>query len=851
MRKDLLTMTFRVIVAFAVSLLPYSAKAAITEAKGWFESLYVQWQPVAGATDYNVYLKTSGGEYAKIDKELVRQYPDYFRADAVGLKAGRYSVKVVPVKDGAESAGEAMETSLLDVTAHDRSGFAHVGMPDGIGAYQNDGTLKPGAKVIYVYADNAKTVSTEVVTNSKGTKTKGVGLQNIIYLYQKGYDKTPLDIRIIGTIKKENMDELGSSAEGLQIKGGSDYQDMPITIEGIGTDAAINGFGMLLRSVKGVELSNFAVILCMDDCLSLDTKNSNIWIHNMDFFYGNTGGDSDQAKGDGTVDIKAASKNVTLSYCHFYDSGKASLGGMSNEVTTAYHTYHHNWFDHSDSRHPRVRVQFFHVYNNYYDGNSKYGVGMTSGGSAFVEKNYFRNCKYPMLTSKQGTDAEGEGTFSGEPGGVIKAFDNIITNARKVQYYDGAQTNGKWDAVRVTRRDEAVTAKAYSGGTSYNSDADLAARTTYIENKMDEASDVPAIVRGWLGAGRMGHGDIKWTFNNSKQDENYGVIADMKTMLLQYTSTLVGFADGTKISNGGALKTVDGGDGKGIDQEVNDAYIPSYVAGGGGEIIPPTPEGSNDASCTFAIDGTSISFESSYTHRVPYTAAEAYYVISLTPAEGAKVSNVSGAERQEDGTYTIAAPQCGETATAVFVIVAENGATVRTYTINIAKGVDPSTVPAKDICHFTDKKPSLAGITVTGNYSTSKGSVTYDEVEYSTCVKMESSTSITITPATDSRITLVFDTPAKALKLNGAKQTTDASGQYSFDALGNTTYTLTKGDSINLFLIVIQKSSTTGVESVSLDNASAPEYNIAGQRISNGKKQIVIRNGKKVIKGGL
>lgn len=106
--------------------------------------------------------------------------------------------------------------------------------------------------------------------------------------------------------------------------------------------------------------------------------------------------------------------NITVSYNHFYDCGKTSLGGMKSETTDCWMTYHHNWFDHSDSRHPRIRTAFYHVYNNYFDGVSKYGVGVTTGGSSFVEANYFRNCKYPMLISKQGTDAEGDGTFSGE-----------------------------------------------------------------------------------------------------------------------------------------------------------------------------------------------------------------------------------------------------------------------------------------------------------------------------------------------------------------------------------------------------------------------------------------------------
>lgn len=557
-----------------LALLCLPASAAITKSGGWLETAYAEWQPVTGAASYNVYI-CHDGQATLLDAPLVRRYATCFRADAPGLKAGEYTMRV----DALDNAGAVLSsesTPSLTVTAHDRSGFAHVGMADGIGAYRNDGTLKSGAKVIYVTAANARTVTTTVLKDK--TQTTCVGMQAIIDAYQKGSDHTPICFRLIGTIKKADMPTLSSSAEGLQIKGKTDYSDMPITIEGIGRDATIHGFGMLLRNCKGVELRNFGIMLCMDDALSLDTKNSNIWIHNIDFFYGSTGGDSDQAKGDGTCDIKASSTNVTVAYCHFFDNGKSSLGGMSNESTACRHTFHHNWFDHSDSRHPRIRVQFFHVYNNYYDGNAKYGVGAAQGGTAFVEQNYFRNCHYPMLSSKQGTDAEGDGTFSGEPGGVIKAFDNVIVGNRQTLYYTPGQTDGHWDAVLAQSRDEQVTATAYDGATPYNNDADRDCRTQYIENRIDAPQDVPAIVTRW--AGRMDGGDFHWAFRNATQDENYAVIAELKTAITAYQSQLIGLADGTTLPNGGATADFNGGDGQGLTPEENNAYVPSWVQGG-------------------------------------------------------------------------------------------------------------------------------------------------------------------------------------------------------------------------------------------------------------------------------
>lgn len=552
---------------------------AITQTIGWFESGAVKWTPTAGQT-YTVSVRPEGGSYTALDAELVRNYGSYYRADAVGLAAGNYQFKI------EASNGDVVETSFV-AHAHDRSGFAHSDMPNGIGAYKNDGTLKAGARVFYVTANTAKTIHMDVKQDSKGSTLSCTGLQTIIDAYQKGYENTPLCIRIVGKVAKTDLDKISSSAEGIQIKGKGVYSDMPITIEGIGNDATVHGFGFLIRNAKGVEFRNFAIMCCLDDCLSFDTGNSNCWVHNMDLFYGSTGGDADQAKGDGTVDVKGKSKLFTVSYNHFYDCGKTSLGGMDGSTgeNGCYHTYHHNWFDHSDSRHPRIRSQFFHVYNNYYDGVSKYGVGAAAGGaSAFVERNYFRNTKYPMLSSKQGTDAEGDGTFSGEDGGVIKAYDNIIINARKVQYWSAAvQANGKWDAYLAQTRTEQVPTSvvSYSGSYPYNYAAERALLSTYIENKMNYADEIPDLVRGELGAGRMEHGDFDWKFRNSEQDDNYAVIADLKAAVVGYESTLIGLANGTTVSpRTPAANTVVGGDGQGVSEDENDSYIPAWAGGG-------------------------------------------------------------------------------------------------------------------------------------------------------------------------------------------------------------------------------------------------------------------------------
>lgn len=510
-------------------------KVKIIEAQGWLETAYVKFEKMAGIKTYHVYVNGK-----TIDTQLVRDYGSYGRADAIGLEAGTYTMKVVPVgDDGQEFSACAAEAANLNVRAINRNGYAHHNASEGIGAYNNDGTLKAGARVIYVTKDNAKTVTLGMNTGKKEeTRT---GIQDILKAYEKGAETRPLAIRIVGQLKKDDMPELGSSAIGLQVKGKS--QNMNLTIEGVGNDATLHGFGVLCRNCRHVELRNFAVMMHPEDGISFDTNNEHIWGHHLDIFYGeNKGGD--KAKGDGSFDVKGT-KYCTVSDNHFWDSGKCHLNSNGDEVD--YVTYHHNWYDHSDSRHPRVRKsQHLHVFNNYYDGNAKYGVGATTGSCIFSENNYFRSCAKPMLISMQGTDTKmgtdesSAPTFSKEDGGIIKSFGNIMTGSYTYVPYSPANTV-QFDAYEATTRDEQVPASvvAKKGGTGYNN---FDTASDFYQYSPDAANDVPAVVTGSYGAGRCEHGDFQYTFDNGTQDKNSEVITDLSDKLKNYTNTaLTGF----------------------------------------------------------------------------------------------------------------------------------------------------------------------------------------------------------------------------------------------------------------------------------------------------------------------
>lgn len=661
----------------------------ITEAKGWQESAYLKWAPFEGASSYNVYVDDK-----KIDAQLVRQYASYYRADVLGLKEGTYSVKVVPVNaEGKEIAG-ANTASNLVVKSYNREGFAHFKYA-GVGAYNNDGTLKAGAKVLYITAKTAKTVSTTVNTGKLETIT---GLQSIIDAYSKGKDKTPIAFRIIGKVNLSDLDHISSSAEGLQIKGAM----MNMTFEGVGDDATVYGFGFLLREAESVEFRNFAIMRCLDDAMSLDTKNYHVWIHNMDLFYGKKGSAADQAKGDGTVDIKGDSKYVTVAYNRFWDNGKASMCGMKSETGENWITYHHNWFDHSDSRMARVRTMSVHMYNNYYQHNDVYGIGATSGSSVFMESNYFDAVKRPIMSSLQGTDAKGDGTFSGEKGGLIKAYGNVFANKpANFSYIPYAENNTSFDAYEVSDPSEQVPAsvKTLVGGTSYNNfDTNSSLMYAYVA---DKAEDVPSIVEGFYGAGRLNHGDIDFvipdeTVVTNGHQQPWPALA---SILDAYTSGVVKvFGESNASGEGGSAE---GGS-----------------TGGSGE------GGSTGGSTGGTTEGGS----------------------TVTPIEGT-------------------------------VLVT-----------------------------FTDSKPSSSIVTVSGNYATNKGTATIDGTSYSTCVKMESATNISVTVDKKVTMTLYFssaDSKTNA-KIDGKKPAEvnaviDSTAKTMTVTLDAGSHTITKQDTCNLF----------------------------------------------------
>jgi pectate lyase len=630
----------------------------IYESSGWLEAAYVEWKPTStdGIYEYEVSYSKDGTNYTTIDSELIRKYPTYWRADIVGLAAGDYTIKV----DAKDENGDVKdsETTTVTVVAQDRTGFnfspkSRLYDNGGCGAYNADGTLKSNANVIYVTESNFDTVKLNLTDKSKKAYT-AVGLADICKTIgaaaSKGVTNPPLSVRFIGTLTDSHNDL--ASPGLLETKGESDYTKINITFEGIGEDTIFYGLALRLNGAGNCEIRNISFFNWHDDAIQIQGNgNSNHWIHNNDLFYGENHG-GDQKKGDGSTDVKDDTQYTTYSYNHYWDSGKTSLCGMKSETGDNYITYQHNWFDHSDSRHPRIRTMFVHVYNNYYDGNAKYGVGAAKSSSAFVEGNYFRNCKHPMLSSLQGSDImenpdtgvadfSYKGTFSKEDGGVIKAYNNYVvgSDADKFNggvepvYYDATdtKTNGKatqFDAYLAQSRDEEVpsTVKALVGGKTFNNDN----VDSYILSIPVEEPEV-AKDKVVKYAGRLGdHFTFTFTSADDKLDEiNTELESKLKTYVTDTSDDFVsigGLVSGSSLIEDTTQTTTSSSDAT-TQTTTSSGSDGTTQATTTSPVTPGTGYVHN-----FSTDGTSSSFYSITGSMKSGVASKTYNGLTLTQA---------------------------------------------------------------------------------------------------------------------------------------------------------------------------------------------------------------------------
>lgn len=187
-------------------------------------------------------------------------------------------------------------------------------------------------------------------------------------------------------------------------------------------------------------------------------------------------------QGDGAIDITNGANYVTVSNSIIGQNNKASLIGSSDTDTyiNSYKvTMHHNWFNATTQRNPRVRFGMVHLFNNYYYNMGGYGREMgyaTSNGYAigvgvsakvYSEKNYFEKVVYPVQfydnTSLPGYILD-NGSISVQGGSVATRPEGISWNPTEFYAYslDDAETVKEYVMTNAGTKDNPTSANPIS-----------------------------------------------------------------------------------------------------------------------------------------------------------------------------------------------------------------------------------------------------------------------------------------------------------------------------------------------------------------------------------------------------
>jgi pectate lyase len=266
-----------------------------------------------------------------------------------------------------------------------------------------------------------------------------------------------------------------------------------MTIIGKGNNALLDGLGLAIVGSRNIIVRNIQMRNAKPDCITINTTTSDtchhIWIDHCTFSDDPEIDLSSNGTHDGLLDITHRTSYITVSWCEFHNHDKVSLLGYTDnatdEIPYLYTTYHHNWWNNTVQRHPRVRHTLCHVFNNYYDGTNPpgaigmgiaggYGIASTCEADLYVEANYFDKVINPTNI--------GEGN---SPAGDLLDVNNITNNSGTI----------------LTR----------------NTHTTPFSPSTYYTYKADTASNVPALVKAGAGAGKL-YAPTAVTDNDIKAD---------------------------------------------------------------------------------------------------------------------------------------------------------------------------------------------------------------------------------------------------------------------------------------------------------------------------------------------
>ena len=870
-------------LAIAAPSMTYAASAtSFTTVGGWNEMMYAT---IKGVKDADVtavsYSGPVSGSLAGEDFEyLVRDTSEGVRVDVMGLKPGTYTLTVT-TKSGT------FTQSGIEVNEQDRSGYAHYNYTNGVGAYNDDGTLKDNAIVLYVTDENKNTVTlsyggvtvsgignilnsvgkacgeagheTECKKVSKGKTYYGKGNTNQGILQLLAENNIPLVIRMVGAVSESGLYKTGTwaAANAGLIDGLTDYDSndyggsvgdnghmarmksaKDVTIEGVGTDAAMDGWGIHFMSEtsttaaglgKSFEVRNLTFMNQPEDAIGMEgVQDGSVitapvercWIHNNEFYSPSITGpaESDKAEGDGSCDFKRG-EYLTVSYNYFEGCHKTNLVGSSDTSLQYNLTYHHNIWKGCAARQPLGRQANMHFYNNQFIGTTDYAMNTRANAYIYSEYNLFFMTKNPMDV-RSGAIKSYKDSFSScigsMTGTVVTDKSTKVTSGNKYENFD---TNASLSYIpsgdyqlQTSVTDAAKVLKAYNGcmpenvktsGEVTTSECSLlsycAPGVTPINISEYPYTAAPGKISKTVYAFTVGGTvDVTVSFASEALTTTGCLVNESGECFQVGSGTVTGLPAGTYMimpcniqsgSNGvnpaaGTFKemTINSLTVSAADPNAHYHHYVSEVT----KEATCTEEGEITYTCT-ATNGTCD--KKTYTEVIPKKAhSYGNWVIEKEATE-----TETGLKRHTCGSYE----------TDIIPIKGSSG------------GTDTPDVPVttdSQVQNFTTSGMTSDFYTITGSTSTGKGSVTYNGLTLTTCLKMESKTNITFKAPSKGKLTLVFggttSASGKTVNVNGTAATIGTDNIVTVDvAAGNVT--VTKGDAINLFYMVYTPDGTT------------------------------------------
>ncbi len=201
------------------------------------------------------------------------------------------------------------------------------------------------------------------------------------------------------------------------------------TIRGVGAGSGISGTTLNIEDMHpaNVIIQNMNIRgVRGNDAIQIENA-THVWIDHNTM---SSTIENDPDYYDGMLDVTHAADYITVSWNVIRNHWKTSLVGHSdgNAGEDRGHlrvTYHHNWFDRTFERSPRVRFgETVHVFNNYYsninNNSASYAIASLMDAGLLVEGNVFENVQQACWSAS--------GYAESDPGRLV-ARDNSLTGS--------------------------------------------------------------------------------------------------------------------------------------------------------------------------------------------------------------------------------------------------------------------------------------------------------------------------------------------------------------------------------------------------------------------------------------